>query len=248
MNHPAFTLLFMEKNVKYPRRYARLEAIEAIGREGVEKLRNGKVFIIGCGALGSLCAMYLAASGVGTIGLADFDTIDATNLQRQLFYSEDTVGASKIEQLAERLLSLNSETTLHLHKEMITPAKAERIFPDYDFIIDGSDNPSTKLMTSRVCESLGVPYCIGGVESFSGQVMSWSPGHTGYKELFGEIAACSELLPCSIAGVAGPAAGVVASYQASEAIKFLTSAGTMLYDRLHTFDLLTAASDTLILG
>ncbi|MBD5232649.1 MAG: HesA/MoeB/ThiF family protein [Bacteroidales bacterium] len=230
---------------KYPNRYARLKAIEAIGPEGVEKLQAGKVFIIGCGALGSLCAMYLAASGVGTLGLADFDTIDATNLQRQLFFTEDTVGASKIEQLADRIRQLNSDTRLNIHKEMITKAKAECIFPDYDFIIDGSDNPSTKLMTAAVCEKAGIPYCIGGVESFAGQCMSWSPGHAGYKDLFGEIAGCTGLLPCSIAGVAGPAAGVVASYQASEAIKFLASAGSMLYDRLLTFDLLTASADIL---
>ena len=238
----------MNNNKEDYGRYIRLETIGAIGREGVEKLRGGKVMIVGCGALGSLCAMYLAASGVGTIGIADFDTIDVTNLQRQLFFSEQTVGEAKAEVLAGRMEALNSEVEVRTYKEMITPAKAEAIFGEYDFIIDGSDNMSTKQMTSRVCEKLGVPYCIGGVEGFAGQVMSWKPGSTGYRDLFGDgtpTTSCSALLPCMIAGVIGPAAGIVASYQASEAIKYLTKAGEMLYDRLLTFDLSAATSQIL---
>ena len=230
----------------YPHRYARLEAIGAIGAEGVARLRAGKVFVLGCGALGSLCAMYLAASGVGTVGLADFDTIDATNLQRQLFFSEESVGTPKVAELARRIAQLNSEVEVRTHNEMVNASKAEKIFADYDFIVDGSDNPSTKLMTARVCQSLGIPYCIGGVEAFAGQLMSWAPGHMGYADLFGECAACSGITPCSVAGVIGPAAGIVASMQAAEAIKFLTSAGTMLYDRLFTFDL--AAPEASIFG
>ena len=226
-------------------RYSRLAAIPELGSDGVARLRDGKVFIVGCGALGSLCAMYLAASGVGTIGLADFDTIDLSNLQRQLFYSEDKVGTSKLAELCNRIKSLNSEITIDAHHEMITASKASEIFPDYDFIIDGSDNMSTKLMTARACEELAVPYCIGGVEAFSGQVMSWAKGHIGYSGLFGDRAVCSGLLPCDISGVVGPAAGVVASYQAAEAIKYLTGVGTMLYDRLLNFDLAAAESSVL---
>ena len=225
------------KDRRFPYRYSRLEVIDAIGEEGVKKLNSGKVFIVGCGALGSLCAMYLAASGIGTIGIADFDTIDATNLQRQLFFSEEAVGSLKADQLAERMRQLNSEVEVKVFKEMITPAKAENIFPDYDFIIDGSDNISTKLMTARVCEALGVAYCIGGVEAFSGQVMSWAPGHMGYADIFGEAEGCNGILPCSIAGVIGPAAGIIASYQASEAIKYISRAGKMLLDKLLMFDM-----------
>lgn len=231
---------------RFPHRYARLETIDAIGEEGVGRLRSGKVFIVGCGALGSMCAMYLAASGVGTIGIADYDTIDATNLQRQLFFSEDIIGESKVLHLAERMRALNSEVNIIVYNEMVTASKGERIFRDYDFIIDGSDNMSTKQMTSRVCEALGIPYCIGGVEGFSGQVMSWAPGHTGYGDLFGDRSpVCSGILPCTVAGVIGPAAGIIASCQASEAIKFLTTAGTMLYDRLAMFDLFSASSSVL---
>lgn len=218
-------------------RYSRLEALLGIGVEGVEKLKAGSVFVVGCGALGSLCSMYLAASGVGTIGIADFDTIDLSNLQRQLFFDEQTLGKPKCGTLARRMRAINSEINVQEYARMINEKIATELFADYDFIIDGSDNPSTKLMTAKVCESIGKPYCIGGVKGFSGQVMSWEPGHCGYSDLFGDAPTCSGFLPCSVAGVLGPAAGVTASVQASEAIKHLTGCGKMLYDKLFTFDL-----------
>lgn len=218
-------------------RYSRLEALPGIGAEGVAKLRGGKVMVVGCGALGSLCAMYLAASGTGTVGIADFDTIDISNLQRQLFFDENSTGESKCRTLAERMRAINSEVTVREYPAMINETAASEIFPEYDFVIDGSDNPATKKMTANVCERLGIPYCIGGVREFGGQVMSWAPGHMGYAELFGDIPTCSGLTPCSIGGVLGPAAGVTASTQASEAIKHLTGHGKMLYDRLFTFDI-----------
>lgn len=222
-------------------RYSRLEMLEGIGPDGIKKLRNAKVLIIGCGALGSLCAMYLAASGVGTLGLVDFDTIDVSNLQRQLFFDELSLGKLKNEVLNDRICKINSNTRTVLHSLMINTQKASEIFPEYDFIIDGSDNPSTKKITSTVAEHLSLPYCIGGVNGFSGQVMSWQKGHTGYTGLFGDIPQCTGFTPCSLMGVLGPAAGVVASVQASEAIKYLTGTGQMLYDQLLTFDLRTNA-------
>lgn len=227
-------------------RYSRVEALKDMGRPGVERLREGRVFIVGCGALGSLCAMYLAAGGVGMVGIADFDTIDISNLQRQLFFGEDVLGKKKCLILAERMRTINSECKVCNYDELITKNRAENIFPDYDFVIDGSDNPKTKLQTASVCESLGIPYCIGGVREYSGQVMSWAPGHTGYSELFGDVLACSGITPCSIGGVLGPAAGVTASVQASEAIKYLSGVGEMLYDKLYNFDLKN--SQSIVLG
>ncbi len=226
-------------------RYSRLEIIESIGKRGVAKLREGKVFIVGCGALGSMCAMYCAASGIGTIGIADFDTIDLSNLQRQLFFSEEAVGKSKAIELECRIRDLNSEVNITTYREMITADKARGIFPAYDFIIDGSDNLATKQMTARICEKLGMPYCIGGVEAFSGQAMSWKPGYAGYSALFGEESGCNGILPCSLKGVVGPAAGIIASIQAAEAIKYLANAGDMLFDKLIIFDLSIPKFDTL---
>ena len=218
-------------------RYSRLAAIPSFGEEGVRKLRESRVLVIGCGALGSHCAMGLAASGIGNICIADFDTIDLSNLQRQLFFDEQTLGKSKCGTLASRMHALNSEVIINQYDCMINEKSAFETFANYDFIIDGSDNPATKLMTSKVCERLGKPYCIGGVKEFSGQVMSWEPGHCGYSELFGDTPGCTGILPCSVAGVLGPAAGVTASIQASEAIKHLAGCGKMLYDKLFTFDL-----------
>lgn len=223
-------------------RYSRLSAIEGYGDEGVARLRAGKVLVIGCGALGSLCAMYLAASGAGTVGIADFDTIDVSNLQRQLFFDESTLGLSKCGILAARMRALNSDVEVVEYPEMINEKKAAGLFALYDFVIDGSDNPSTKLMTARVCEALGKPYCIGGVREMSGQAMSWKPGHAGYAEIFGDTSPCSGFTPCSLAGVLGPAAGVVASVQAAEAIKYLSGTGENLFDRLLTFDMRDATS------
>lgn len=219
-------------------RYSRIAAIPEIGDEGVASINNGKVLVIGCGALGSLCAMYLAGSGVGTIGIADFDTIDISNLQRQLFFDELSLGRSKCDVLYERIRALNSEIKVNVINHLVKEDRAMELFRCYDFIIDGSDNPATKLMTARVCERIDLPYCIGGVRGFSGQVMSWSKGHAGYTEIFGDIQSCSGFTPCSVGGVIGPAAGVVASMQASEAIKHLTGKGKMLYDSLFTFDML----------
>lgn len=230
----------MDKTEKL--RYSRLSMLEGIGEQGVRQLSEGKVFIVGAGALGSLCAMYLAASGVGTIGIADFDTIDLSNLQRQLFYGESSLGKSKIEILTQHINEINSTVKVNAFFQIIKEASAIKIFPDYDFIIDGSDNPSTKKLTAETCEKAGIPYCIGGVRQFGGQVMSWDKGHMGYLDLFGDIPLCSGFTPCSLGGVLGPAAGVVASIQSAEAIKHLTGAGQMLYDKIFTFDLFNNTS------
>lgn len=225
----------MDNNDKI--RYSRLEMLSGIGYDGLTKLKKGKVLIIGCGALGSLCAMYLAASGIGCLTIADFDTIDISNLQRQLFFDEKSLGMSKSQVLAQRIRDINSEIDIKELRCIINESKAKSLFQDFDIIVDGSDNPSTKKMTSSVCEALSVPYCIGGVREYSGQVMSWKPGHCGYTTIFGDIQECNGFTPCSLAGVLGPAAGMVASVQASEVIKHLTASGKMLLDSLLYFDL-----------
>jgi adenylyltransferase/sulfurtransferase len=228
-------------------RYSRLAVLPHIGREGLSALKESRVLIVGCGALGSMTAMYLAASGIGTIGIADFDTIDLSNLQRQLFFDEKSVGSDKAATLAERMSALNSDIRVVVHNELITREKARKIFPDYDFIIDGSDNPPTKMLTDEISLETGRCCCIGGVREFSGQVISCSPDSVRYADVFGE-APCSGVLPCSIAGVLGPAAGVVASVQAAEAIKHATRAGNMLFNRLFTIDLLNGKSSVVEIG
>lgn len=219
------------------RRYVRQIAVPEIGADGQAKLIRAKVFIVGCGALGSMVAMQLAAAGIGEIHIADFDTIDLSNLQRQLFFTSSRCGESKSATLAERMKALNPEVNVVEHREMVTEKRAGELFVGCDFIIDGSDNPETKYMTERVCSTLCKSYCIAGVSGFSGQVLTCVPGSTCFGEIVPEGAG-GGLLPCSIAGVIGPAAAIAASIQASEAIKYITGVGKLLTDSLLTFNLL----------
>ena len=228
-------------------RYLRQIAIHEIGEKGQKKLCGSKVFITGCGALGSMVAMQLAGAGIGEIGIADFDTIDVSNLQRQFFFFNDDIGKSKTDILHQRIIQLNPEIKVNFHKELITKKNAERIFCNYDFIIDATDNPSSKLMIDEICLKLGLPCCIGGVSEFSGQIVTLVNKKLRYSELFQDIEE-SGLLPCSLGGVMGPAAGVCASIQAMETLKYLTGLNeqekntmivfNLLKNDFHRFDLL----------
>lgn len=211
-----------------------------IGREGQLRIARARVFIVGCGALGSMVAMQLAGAGVGEIEIADFDTVDVSNLQRQFFFTTAGCGSSKAEMLAEAMRALNPDVRVTVHNQMVTPRNAPSLFAAADFILDGSDNPDTKYMTERVCTALGKPCCLAGVSGFSGQVMTVVPGSTLFSEVVPQ-GASGGFTPCSIGGVAGPAAAVAASMQAAEAIKWITGAGEgqkeLLTDALLTFNL-----------
>lgn len=220
-----------------------MTTLPEIGPEGLSLLQGSRIMVIGCGALGSMCAMYLAASGTGNITIADFDTIDISNLQRQLFFTESQLGKSKASALAERMRSINSEIRVEVIPKMINRQEALGRFSEHDVIIDGSDNPATKLMTDSVCAEIGKPCVIAGVRGFECQVMTYVPGSVRYSDVFGDSVACSGMTPCSVGGVLGPAAGVAASIQASEAIKLVTGAGTSLTDRLFVLNLLDMSMD-----
>lgn len=225
----------MNKNT----RYSRLASLPEIGPEGVAKLQEARVAVIGCGALGSLCAMYLAASGVGNINIADFDTVDLSNLQRQLFFTEADLGKTKALVLRDRMLALNSGVSVNVTQEMVRPANAGDFLAGCDVVIDGSDNPATKLMTDRLAAEYGIPCVIAGVRGFELQVMTCLPGGTRYADIFGDAPACNGFTPCSIAGVLGPTAGVAASLQAAETVKLITGAGNTLSGKLLTINLLS---------
>lgn len=219
-------------------RYARITTLPEIGSGGVEKLNGSKVGIIGCGALGSLCAMYLAAGGVGHIVIADFDTIDISNLQRQLFFTEDDLGKSKVGVLARRIHDINRDTQVTVKEMLMREESAISVFQECDVIIDGSDNPSTKLMTDRISKKLSIPAVIAGVRGFECQIMTCLPDSIRYSDIFGAVESCSSFIPCSLGGVLGPAAGVAASLQAAEAIKLVTGAGKPLIDSVLSLNLL----------
>lgn len=220
------------------RRYIRLSSLPEIGIDGVAVLSKARVLIIGCGALGSLCAMYLAASGVGSITIADFDTIDLSNLQRQLFFTEDSLGQSKARTLEQRMRAINSTVDVIVVEKMLRYDDALGIAKECDVIIDGSDNPETKLMTDRIGAVTGKPCIIAGVKEFICQIMTIGTETVRYSQIFGSSPESNGFTPCRIAGVLGPAAGVAASLQAAEAIKLITGAGEPLYNRLLNFNLL----------
>ncbi len=218
-------------------RYSRQIAIEGIGKEGQDRIRKGSVMIIGCGALGSVVAMYLAAAGVGRLILADFDTVDLSNLQRQIFYAESETGEKKVLLLAKRIRALNPEVEVEVIQNLITLKNGAEYASHADFIIDATDNPSSKYMTDKLSESLGIPCCIGGVEALRGQLITIFPEDIRYRDLFADLPQDPGLTPCSIAGVLGPTAGVVASLQAAEALKFLSGHGKLNRNAILDLDL-----------
>lgn len=197
--------------------------IKVIGEDGQHQLASSSVFIIGCGALGGQLAMLLAGAGIGKIGIADFDTVDLSNLQRQLFFEESQAGLSKASIIAERLRRLNSEVTVESHNELIHSSNADRILRPYDIIADATDNPATKYFVDKTALSLGKTCCIGGVAAWRGQVVLLSSGENGmrYKDIFPAPENDPAMLPCEIEGVMGPTASTVSSIQASEIINAL---------------------------
>lgn len=216
-------------------RYARNIVVPAVGREGQARLLEAKVMMVGCGALGSVVASYLAGAGVGTLHLADFDTIDISNLQRQTRYGEEDAGKSKVETLAAGLRGLNSDVNISAYNGLITRDVARRLFAAVDFVVDATDNPDTKYMIDEVCVELGKPYSMGGVLAFGGQVMTHVEGTARYSDFFPQQSS-GGFTPCSVGGIIGPVAGVIGSIQALEVIKYFTGAGNLLTDRLLYFD------------
>lgn len=218
-------------------RYSRSIMLPEIGKRGQERLLKARVLIVGAGALGSITAMYLAASGVGHLTLADYDTVDLSNLQRQLSFSTSDCGSMKAEAASRRIADINPDVTVSVFGKMITAGNARYLFTGHDLVIEGSDNPSTKYLVTDLCAELGIPCVLGGVAQFRGQVTSWAPGHPTYRDLFPEKAEEGGYTPCSLGGILGPLPGIIASTQACEAIKIITGAGTPLYGRLFVLDI-----------
>lgn len=225
-------------------RYARQIAVEELGAKGQERLFDSKVLIIGCGALGSMVAMQLAGAGVGTIGIADYDSIDISNLQRQFFFETSESGFLKTTVLEKRIKDLNPGVAITVYNTIITNKLATEIFPQYDFIVDATDNPDSKRMTGQISKDTGKACSIGGVRNFYGQVMTLLPADPRLEDYFGN-ATSEGFLPCSLGGVMGPAAALCASIQACETIKFLTGIGTVLSGNIILFNLLDNSFKTL---
>ncbi|GAM10252.1 adenylyltransferase and sulfurtransferase MOCS3 [Geobacter sp. OR-1] len=220
-------------------RYSRHIILKEVGGKGQQKLLDGKVLIIGAGGLGAPIALYLAAAGVGTIGIADADEVDITNLQRQVIHFTADVGKPKVESAAEKMRAINPDVTVRTYKEWVSAANIAGIIADYDFIIDGTDNFAAKFLINDACVQGNKPYSHGGILQFVGQTITVLPGQsTCYRCIFPEPPPKDAIPTCSQAGVIGVLPGVIGSIQATEAIKFLLGKGELLAGRILMYDAL----------
>lgn len=226
-------------------RYIAQTRLPEIGPKGQLILSDSTVLIVGCGALGSPLAMTLAAAGVGHIILADFDTIELSNLQRQIFYQESEAGNSKAVILAEKLSSLNSEIKVEAVQTLVNRKWLDSLMWKPDMVADAADNPSTTYMLEKFCKDRSIPLSTAGVSGWRGQLYTWKPGAIPFSELIPIPPEDSGILPCSLAGIFGPTALLAASLQASEILKTLLGKGATFTDKIITFDLLENSFDQL---
>ena len=218
-------------------RYSRHILLPDVGGVGQEKLLAGRVLVIGAGGLGSPVALYLAAAGVGTIGLADADVVDVSNLQRQVIHFTPDVGKPKVVSAAGKLRAINPDVTVQTHPEWICAANIAGIIADYDFVIDGTDNFATKFLINDACVLGKKPYSHGGILRFNGQTLTVRPGESAcYRCIFPAPPPKNAIPTCSEAGVIGVLPGVIGTLQATEAVKFLLGIGNLLTGRLLTYD------------
>ncbi len=221
-------------------RYSRHLILKEIGYKGQKKLSAAKVLIIGAGGLGSPAAMYLAAAGVGTIGIADADVVDLTNLQRQIIHTTKDIGVPKVDSAAETMKAINPNIEVKKYKEFIYSGNIRDIIRGYDFVLDGTDNFAAKFLINDACVMEKIPFCHAGVIRFEGQLMTVIPGESPcYRCVFGEPPEKGVVPNCQEAGVIGAAVGVISSMQALEAVKYITGVGDLLTGKLLTFDALT---------
>ncbi len=222
------------------RRYSRHLIMPEVGMAGQRRLKQGSVLLIGAGGLGSPLALYLAAAGVGHIGLVDFDVVDESNLQRQIVHGTSTLGMSKAESAKRRLLDLNPSIEVTTYETQITSANALDLLRPYDVIIDGTDNFPTRYLTNDASVMLGKPNVYGSIFRFEGQATVFSPKDGGpcYRCLYPEPPPPGLVPSCAEGGVLGVLPGVIGTIQATEAIKLLTGIGEPLVGRLMLYDAL----------
>ena len=218
-------------------RYARHLILPEMGEEGQKKLKKSSVIVVGAGGLGSPTLLYLAAAGVGKIGIIDDDKVDITNLQRQVIHSTAAVGSLKVESAANRIRELNPEIEIVKHNIRLDVSNALELLSDWDVVIDGTDNFPTRYTINDACEILGKPWIFGSIHRFEGQVTVFNfNGGPNYRDLFPN-APPPELAPnCAEAGVLGVLPGIVGSVQSAEAIKLILGIGDLLSGQLMVID------------
>ena len=222
-------------------RYARHLVLREIGGPGQQALKAARVAIVGAGGLGAPSALYLAAAGVGRLGLIDPDVVALSNLQRQVIYATGDVGRVKVEAAAERLHELNPEVVVETKAETLTAGNAEALLGGSDLVLDGTDDFATRFAVSDACVALGVPLVSGAIGRWTGQVAVFE-GQPCYRCFVPELPPDAET--CALVGVIGALAGVVGAMMAVEAVKLITHAGEPLTGRLLIYDALAAEART----
>ena len=222
-------------------RYARNILLEEAGEEGQEKLLQAKICIIGAGGLGSPAALYLAAAGIGTIGIADADDVDLSNLQRQILHGTADIGRKKVISAKDALLKLNPQTDVRTYPVFVNAENIRDIIKDYDFVIDAADNFETKFLINDACVAARKPFVHAGVIRFTGQLMTYVPKKGPcYRCIFKEPPPQGAVPDAGQTGVLGAVCGVTGSLEALEAVKYILGAGELLTGSLLTYDGLTA--------
>ena len=222
-------------------RYRRQLVLPEVGPAGQKKLTAAKVLVIGAGGLGSPVLTYLAAAGVGCLGVVDDDRVDRSNLQRQILHRDQRVGELKTNSAKDTLLAINPDIRVNIHDMRVTVDNARELLNNYDIVVDGSDNLPTRYLLNDCCVDLRLPLVYGAVLRFEGQVSVFWPAHAGnpcYRCLFPDLQDAAEGPSCSEAGVIGVTPAVIGSLQATEVIKILLGVGDLLTGRLLSYDAL----------
>jgi molybdopterin/thiamine biosynthesis adenylyltransferase/rhodanese-related sulfurtransferase len=223
-------------------RYSRHIIIPEIGAIGQRRLKNARVLVVGAGGLGSPVLLYLAAAGVGTLGIVDDDVVDLSNLQRQVIHGVRDVGRSKLESAREAVAELNPLVDIRLHHARLDAANALALFADYDLIVDGSDNFATRYLVNDAAAILGKPYVWGSIYRFDGQVsVFWVKHGPTYRDLYPEAPPAGSVPTCGEGGVFGMLCGAVGSMMVAEAVKLITGVGRTLLGRVLLFNALASS-------
>jgi molybdopterin/thiamine biosynthesis adenylyltransferase len=217
-------------------RYSRHILLADVGVEGQEKINAARVLIIGAGGLGAPVALYLAAAGIGTIGLIDGDVVDLSNLQRQVIHFTEDVGRPKVLSAKEKINRINPDVNVITYQDLFTAENAFDLIKDYDFIVDGTDNFPVKFLINDACVLAKKPFSHGGILRFEGQTFTYVPGSACYRCFFYGPPPANAVPTCSQAGVLGAIAGMLGTIQAAEVLKYFTGVGELLTNRLLTFN------------
>jgi sulfur-carrier protein adenylyltransferase/sulfurtransferase len=228
-----------ELTVDEVRRYSRHLIIPDVGMAGQQRLKNSRVLVIGAGGLGSPALMYLAAAGVGTLGVIDFDVVDESNLQRQVIHGQSDIGTPKALSAKASVTEINPYVNVVVHEERLDNDNVMRIFSEYDLIVDGTDNFATRYLVNDAAVLLGKPYVWGSIYRFDGQAsVFWAEHGPCYRCLYPEPPPPGMVPSCAEGGVVGVLPGIIGVIQATEAVKIITGIGTTLSGRLLLFDAL----------